>query len=163
VNKRAYKLSCEAHIWKAILVAAAGPLPPIPPTAAYSLPRLSALAVERMVVRALCTDDNFLRAQPRLHRTRVAPAQRDVQELFLVPGGQYMLASHCARGGEHWALSLYVTDHKWGPAVPIATIYTEQKAYHIRAVYAQHNGEEGLLISYQRRFFLHGGGPETSK
>jgi hypothetical protein len=166
VDRRMYRLTCEAHIWKRFLAEHTGPLPPLPPSASHALGRLSALEAERLLVRGISADDNFRRTQPRLHRAAACAAQRDVHELFLVPGGQYMLAGTSVSGGEHWALTLFVLDHKWGAAVPLASIPTQEKAYNIRAVFAQHQSEndgrmEGLIVSYQRRFWKHGGGPPT--
>jgi hypothetical protein len=127
------------------------PIPPLPPTVSYSLKNISGLEAERIISRAISLSDNWRSSQPRLYRSRAFPAWWDVLYLALAPGGHYLLASTCVRGGDHYALMLYALDHKSGEMEPLTRLKTVHKAYSLSIKYMPFLGEPGVMISFLKR------------
>jgi hypothetical protein len=121
------------------------------PTSTYNMDNLSGLEAERLISRAISLEDNWRREQPRAHRARTFPAWWDVLHIALAPGGHYMVASTCTRGGDHYALMLYSMDHPSLVAVPLTRLKTVNKAYCLSIRYMPYLGEQGIMISFIKR------------
>jgi hypothetical protein len=151
VSRLYYALSHHPAIWKRLLRTMPMPLPPLPPTSSYNMDNLSGLEAERLISRAISLEDNWRREQPRAHRARTFPAWWDVLHIALAPGGHYMVASTCTRGGDHYALMLYSMDHPSLVAVPLTRLKTVNKAYCLSIRYMPYLGEQGIMISFIKR------------
>jgi hypothetical protein len=112
---------------------------------------LSGLEAERLISRAISLEDNWRRELPRAYRMRMFPAWWDVLYIALAPGGHYMVASTCTRGGDHYALMLYAMDHPTMVADPLTRLKTSNKAYCLSVRYMSYLGEQGLMVSFLKR------------
>jgi hypothetical protein len=127
------------------------PLPPLPPTSRYSLGNLG-FEVEKMVFRAISLDDNWRSYAPKLYQTQVVKVYDQVQDMTVLPGGKYLVASVRDTGNKRYAIIVYVMDH-CGHNVALAKTPTKSKAYNLQAKYMTHRGVQGITISYIRREF----------
>ncbi|RXW17029.1 hypothetical protein EST38_g8822 [Candolleomyces aberdarensis] len=152
VNKCLYLLTHQPIIWRRFLIRMDFPIPPLRPTFEYTLP-LTDYEIEQLVTQAITVDDNWRSPTPKIYNRRLLNGFYMINDLCLLPGGKYLVASVVDRNCSHWYwLYLYVLDSPWGPR-PVARIQTLSKAYNIQAKYVKlRAGEDGILVAYTRRF-----------
>lgn len=138
-------------VWKRILQRFPLPVSPLPPTSRYSWEKLSSLETERLIMRALSLETNWLSKRPVAHTGWQVPAYYDVCSLKFAPGGRFLVASIRDAGVNNYALLLFVLDHRVMKCYPIAKYSCESKAYHLEVKYMHIKGEHGLTIAYVRR------------
>ena len=152
VNKRLYLLTHQPIIWRRFLIRMDFPVPPLRPTFEYTLP-LTDYEIEQLVTQAITVDDNWRSPNPKIYNRRLLNGFHKINDLCLLPGGKYLVASVMDMGCEGWYwIYLYVLDSPWGPR-PVARIQTFSMAYDIQAKYVKlRPSEDGILIAYTRRF-----------
>ncbi|KAH6917091.1 hypothetical protein BKA70DRAFT_1251332 [Coprinopsis sp. MPI-PUGE-AT-0042] len=153
VNKAFFILTHEPIIWKRFLQRMDVPLPPLRPTFRWSLSRTD-YEIEQLVTQALTADDNWRRADPRLFDVRrVSTGHYRLTDMYLLPGGRYLITSCQTLDKEHFHLAVWALDHPAGPR-ELARIPTLAEAFRLEAkVMNLLDGEQGLIIAYVRRIF----------
>jgi hypothetical protein len=153
VNKAFFILTHEPIIWKRFLQRMDIPLPPFRPTYRWALSRTD-YEVEQLVIQAITADDNWRRSDPRMLDVRhVSTGPYKVTDMYLLPGGRYLITSCQTLDKEHFHLAVWALDHPSGPR-ELARIPTLAEAFRLEAkVMDLLPGEQGLIISYVRRIF----------
>ncbi|CCL99060.1 uncharacterized protein FIBRA_01071 [Fibroporia radiculosa] len=146
-----YELTHHTVIWKRLLRRTDVVIPPIPPTARYTLPHLTGLDLERLLLRAISverrwSDPSFNEIQPWTFN-----AHHRICSMVALPGGPYLIASVCDHGSNHYSLVVFVTDYSRGGVIPLAKTRTKTKAYHLQARYLTVNGKRSIVIAYVRK------------
>lgn len=150
-----YNLTHHPTVWKRILRSFGAALPPLPPTARFSLGRLSSLETERLVTRALSADVNWRSERPRAWQVWKVPLFWQVLSVKLLPGGQHMVAS-VKRAPLSYGLLVVQLDHRQKTAYPVAMFSSGAvKPYAIEAKYMEFEGEPRIMISYISRECAH--------
>lgn len=151
-----YFLTHEPIIWKRFLNRMNFPLPPFRPTLRYSM-SIADFEIEQLVTQAITVDDNWRSSNPRIFDKKTLFTGMVVNDLFLVPGGRFLLASLMDRtkpkrpGRVKCFLYLYILDHPFGPHA-VCRIETFTRAYNLRAKFCRvRRGEDGMVITYNRR------------
>ncbi|KZT63632.1 hypothetical protein DAEQUDRAFT_733599, partial [Daedalea quercina L-15889] len=156
-NKFFHHISHHSIIWKRFLRQADVPIPPLPPTSRHSLPNLSGLEAERLLLRSVSLQRTWESRDPRYVDAWVFDAGHTVFSMATVPGGQYLIASvgnSVDNSGERFAdysLVIYAMDHPRGGAHAIARTRTHTRAYHLKARYTTIRGRRSIAIAYVRR------------
>lgn len=129
------------------------PLPPLPPTARHSLKDVSSLEVERLLIRPLSLEKEWQKEKADCYDEWKFNAHHCVQSMIILPGGQYLVASVSDTEEKYFSLLVFVLDHPYGRAVPLAKTPTGTKAYSLQAKYMTVKGRRGITISYICRDF----------
>jgi hypothetical protein len=151
VCKLYYYLTQQPIIWKRFLHRLKIPIPPLPPTARYTLGKL-ARQVEELVIRAISLDDNWRSLTPKTYRIHELKAYHEVLEMTVLPGGKYLVAS-VDQGFRRYAIIIFALDHTGGESVALARTTTDTKAYSLQAKFMTHHDIQGIVISYLTRKF----------
>lgn len=77
-----------------------------------------------------------------------------VGEMFLLPGGRYLLASVSDRDKWRWFLVLYAIRDR-GPAEPLIAYKTESRAQMLQAKFTAYKGVRGITVSWMMRKWQH--------
>lgn len=155
VSKAFYLLTHEPIIWRRFLVRLDIPVPPLRPTFRYSY-RATDHEIEQLVIQAITVDDNFRREDPKVVSRRLLLSYNKVLDMYLLPGGKFLIASVKDRCNFRFYLVIYALDHHKGPRA-IARVPTMMKAYNVHARFMKVFGsEDGLVIGYTRRRFRTG-------
>ncbi|THH32236.1 hypothetical protein EUX98_g1947 [Antrodiella citrinella] len=133
VNKFFLQVTEHPSLWKGLLRRTRFKLPPVPPTSRYSIEEMSGLEAERLLTRAISLDKTWGQPLPEPLETWKAHTYYHINSMFLVPGGRYLVAS-VRDASEAHMIAVYVLDHPYR-ALPIATMPTKAKAYHLQAKY----------------------------
>ena len=157
VNKAFYFLTHEPVIWKRFLERMNLPVPPMRPTFLYSHHGTD-YEIEQMVTRAISLDDNWKAIKPSIYTRNILPVHHKVQDMFILPGGKYLVASVRDDDGYRYHIMLYALDHPQGHRA-IARFPIEVKAYHLYARYMKFKGKSGIIITYATRAFADGAQP----
>ncbi|EAU92321.2 hypothetical protein CC1G_00540 [Coprinopsis cinerea okayama7 len=153
VNKAFYLLTHEPIIWKRFLLRMKIPIPPLRPTFRYSL-TVTDYEIEQLVTQAITVDDNWRRPNPTIFSRNHFWSHHKTTNMFLLPGGKYLIASAQSRDKLQFWLVLYQVDHPMGPRA-LARIPTYSEAYNVEAKFMRlFEGEEGLVIAYTRRLYV---------
>ncbi|KAH9884661.1 hypothetical protein C8Q73DRAFT_660798 [Cubamyces lactineus] len=156
VSKQFWQCSTEAAVWKRRLERQRHYLPPVPPTARYSLENISAVEAERLLTRIKSLAKAWdVHEPPALHNWRFDARHAEVTEMALLPGGQYIVASvkDLARGT--FSIRVFTADFQYSMARPIATMEIPTKAIELKAKYMTFRGKPGIMIVYIRRDYRH--------
>ncbi|KAH9926374.1 uncharacterized protein B0H18DRAFT_1166294 [Fomitopsis serialis] len=156
VNKFFHDISHHSIIWKRFLRQSDVPIPPLPPTSRHSLPHLSGLEAERLLLRSVSLQRTWTSRDPSYIDSWAFNANYTVFSMATVPGGQYLIASvgNCIGNGERftdYSLVIYAMDHPHGGGHAIARTRTHTKAYHLKARYTTIRGRHSIAIAYVRR------------
>ncbi|KAI6048065.1 hypothetical protein EDC04DRAFT_51039 [Pisolithus marmoratus] len=151
VNKLYYNLTHQGIIWKRFLKRIGPNAPQLPPSSRYSSRFLTSFEAERLVVRAITLDMNWVSSRPSTLFRKSFLAHRLVQSMVVLPGGKYMVASVSNWAKNLYSLCVFALDHRVGGIVPLAETPVKQKAYNIRAKYMTVDGNPSIVIAYVRR------------
>ncbi|OBZ79396.1 hypothetical protein A0H81_00015 [Grifola frondosa] len=116
VSRLYYNLTHHPIIWKRLLRCADVPLPPLPPTARHSYPKLTGLEAERLLTRALSVQKNWMQQEPKPFSIWSFNAHHVVLAMTLLPGGHHLVASVADRQRCHHSLVVFVMDEGGSPA-----------------------------------------------
>ena len=131
------------------------PVPPLRPTFRYSY-RSTDHEIEQLVIQAITVDDNFRREDPKVVSRRLLLSYNKVLDMYLLPGGKFLIASVKDRCNFRFYLVVYALDHPKGPRA-IARVPTMMKAYNVHARFMKVFGnEDGIVLGYTRRRFRTG-------
>ncbi|EPS99328.1 hypothetical protein FOMPIDRAFT_1147454 [Fomitopsis schrenkii] len=150
-------MSHHRIVWKRFLLKSGVPIHPLPPTSRHSLPNLSGLDAERLLLRATSLEKNWSSPNTRIIDSWGFTSFYTVFSMTTVPGGQYLIASVGTSTGTSgdryvdYSLVVYVMDHPLGGAHAIARTRTRTKAYHLKARYTTIRGRRCIAIAYVRR------------
>ncbi|KAI5998106.1 hypothetical protein EDD15DRAFT_2408703 [Pisolithus albus] len=136
VNKLYYNLTHQGIIWKRFLRRIGPNAPQLPPSSRYSPRFLTSFEAERLVVRAITLDMNWVSSHPS-----TLSANR----------GKYMVASVSNWAKNFYSLCIFALDHRVGGIVALAETPVKQKAYNLRAKYMTIDGNPSIVIAYVRR------------
>lgn len=142
-------------IWKRLLKNIDYPLPPVPPTSRHSFAKLTGFEVERLLVRPLSLDRAWQAKIPDCYDEWKFNAHHRIKSMVILPGGQYLIASVSDYADKYHAIMLWMLDHAYAPAVPLAKTPVSSKAYHLQAKYMTLGGRRGIAISFVCRGFKH--------
>ncbi|PIL27995.1 hypothetical protein GSI_09846 [Ganoderma sinense ZZ0214-1] len=151
VSDQMRQCSNQPAVWKRILANTGHRLPPLPPTARYSLANLSRFEAERLYTRSVSLPTQWDQDQPRCVRRWEIDAQRKVLEMALLPGGQYLVASVRDRNPTRHSIEVFASDFQYSMGFPFARFTTPTKAFNLRAKYLTFQGQPGIVIAYIRR------------
>ncbi|KAM5538424.1 hypothetical protein V8D89_008026 [Ganoderma adspersum] len=151
VSDQMRQCSHQPAVWKRIVASTEHRLPPVPPTARYSLANLSRFEVERLLTRSVSLPTQWDQDQPRCMRRWEIDAQRKVLEMALLPGGQYLVASVKDRNPTRHSIEVFASDFHYSMGFPFARFNTPTKAFHLRVKYLTFHGQPGIVIAYIRR------------
>ncbi|KAJ3480199.1 hypothetical protein NLI96_g8515 [Meripilus lineatus] len=155
VSKLYYYLSQTPAVWKRLLKSIDYPLPPVPPTSRHSYAKLSGLEVERLLTRPLSLNYAWQAKEPGCYDEWQFNAHHRVKSMVILPGGHYLVASVSDYGDQYHAVMLWMLDHTYAPAVPLAKTPVSTKAYNLQARYMTVGGRRGITISFVCRGFKH--------
>jgi hypothetical protein len=150
VNRLYRALSYHPVVWKRFLPIMPMPLPPLPPTNKHDMTHLTGLDAEAVISRAISLEDNWRCDDPTPYRIDAFTSLHHVQNITIVPGGHYLVASE--RAGDQHSIVLYSTEHPRYAAVPLARLATMLPAEEIRVRYEHHRGHPGIMISFIQRW-----------
>lgn len=157
MNKFYHDISHHRIVWKRFLLKSGVPIHPLPPTSRHSLPNLSGLDAERLLLRATSLEKNWSSPNTRIIDSWGFTSFYTVFSMTTVPGGQYLIASvgtSVANADDRYtdySIVIYVMDHPLGGAHAIARTRTRTKAYHLKARYTTIRGRRCIAIAYVRR------------
>ncbi|EPS95973.1 hypothetical protein FOMPIDRAFT_1131444, partial [Fomitopsis schrenkii] len=154
VNRFYYDISHHRIVWKRLLLNSGVPIHSLPPTSRHSLPNLSGLDAERLLLRAISLEKNWSSLNTRVLNFWAFTSFYTVFSMATVPGGQYLIASVGTSVGDHYtdySLVIYAMDHPLRRVHAIARTRTQTKAYHIKARYTTIRERRCIAITYVRR------------
>ena len=157
MNRFYHDISHHRIVWKRFLLKSGVPIHPLPPTSRHSLPNLSGLEAERLLLRATSLEKNWSSPNTRVIHSWGFTSYYTVFSMATVPGGQYLIASVGTSVGvsgdryTDYSLVVYAMDHPLGGAHAIARTQTRTKAYHLKARYTTINGRRCIAVAYVRR------------
>ncbi|OSD01113.1 hypothetical protein PYCCODRAFT_1369886 [Trametes coccinea BRFM310] len=155
VSQQLWECSKEGAVWKRKLEREKHFLPPVPPTARYSLENLSPTEAERFLVRCASLARGWDAERPRYLHNWKFDAYRIVVDMVLLPGGQYIVASVTDQFWSRFSVRVFTSDFKYSMASPIAQMDVPTKAFELRAKYMTFRGKPGIVIAYIRRDYRH--------
>ncbi|KAI0674018.1 hypothetical protein C8Q78DRAFT_1076962 [Trametes maxima] len=151
VCQQFWECSTEAAVWKRRLERAKHRLPPVPPTARYSFANLSTVESERLLLRCASLAREWDVDVPRYQHRWKIEVYREILEMVLLPGGQYMVASVANEAWTRFAIEVFTADFKYAVGAPLAHLDVPTKAFELRAKYMTFRGTPGIVIAYVRR------------
>ncbi|KAI6031289.1 hypothetical protein BKA83DRAFT_4198178 [Pisolithus microcarpus] len=151
VSKLYYNLTHQGIIWKRFLRQIGPNAPQLPPSSRYSPRFLTSFEAERLVVRAITLDMNWVSSHPSTLFRKSFMAHRLIQSMVVLPGGKYMVASVSNWAKNFYSLCIFALDHRVGGIVALAETPVKQKAYNLRAKYMTIDGNPSIVIAYVRR------------
>ncbi|KAI0658265.1 hypothetical protein C8Q70DRAFT_185030 [Cubamyces menziesii] len=156
VSQQFWQCSTEAAIWKRRLEREKHYLPPVPPTARYSLENISSVEAERLLTRVTSLAKVWnVHEPPSLHNWKFDAHHVEVFEMALLPGGQYIVASVKDLSQETFSIRVFTADFQYSMARPIATLEVPTKALELKAKYMTFRGSPGIMIVYICRDYRH--------
>ncbi|TFK26672.1 hypothetical protein FA15DRAFT_588002 [Coprinopsis marcescibilis] len=154
VSKPFYLLTHEPIIWRRFLNRMHLPIPPLRPSFRYSM-SITDYEIEQLVIQSITVDDNWRRSNPRIMDHWHMRSHFKVRDMFLMPGGKYLITSEQTLDGKSFYLVIYNLDHPFGPRA-LCRIQTFEVAHGIEAKYMElYSSETGMVIAYKRRRFLY--------
>lgn len=151
VSKLYYNLTHQGIIWKRFLRRIGPNAPQLPPSSRHSPRFLTSFEAERLVIRAVTLDVNWVSSRPSTLFRKSFMAHRLIQSMVVLPGGKYMVASVSNWAKNLYSLCVLALDHRVGGIVPLAETPVKQKAYNLRAKYMSVDGNPSIVIAYVRR------------
>ncbi|KAI0086202.1 hypothetical protein BDY19DRAFT_895289 [Irpex rosettiformis] len=141
-----YDLTHHEVVWKRLLQTSPLPIPPLPPLSRYKFDNLSAIEVQTLLVRAQSLERNWRKdgATPGVWSFDL---EYRVEEVALLPGSKYLVASISDSTKRNWGIILCVLDSRLG-VKPIAKTATKTKAFRLQARYFTINGTPGITIAF---------------
>ncbi|KAI0328436.1 hypothetical protein GY45DRAFT_1000910 [Cubamyces sp. BRFM 1775] len=156
VSQQFWQCSTEAAVWKRRLEREKHYLPPVPPTARYSLENISAVESERLLTRISSLTKVWNRHEPpSLHNWQFDAHHVEVTEMALLPGGQYIVAAVNDLSQDTFSIRVFTADFQYSMAQPIATMEVPTKAIELKAKYMMFRGDPGIMIVHIRRDYRH--------
>ncbi|OSX66779.1 hypothetical protein POSPLADRAFT_1068226 [Postia placenta MAD-698-R-SB12] len=154
VCKLFYDLTHHAVLWKRLLRWAGVPVPPLPPTSRHTIPHMSGIEVERLLLRATSLDRVWNSTEQMPANVYDFNAHHQIHSMFILPGGRYLIASTSDKAESRWSIVIYMMDHRVNEVVALAKTFVNTKAIHINARYMTIGGVRSIVIAYVRREFL---------
>ncbi|KAL6303934.1 hypothetical protein BKA93DRAFT_312245 [Sparassis latifolia] len=151
VSRLYYYLTHHSAIWKRLLRTIDVPIPPFPPSANYSLEKLTGFEVERAVVRAVSLERDWKKEKPAYRMWWSFCAHHEVLSMVMLPGGRYLIASVSDKKRTRYSIVLFAMDSVLAGAFALAKTNTITEAYNLQARYMTIQGERGIVISYVRK------------
>ena len=146
-----YFLSQHSIVWKRLIQRTTLPLPPFPPTSNQSLHELSASEAERLMARAAAVD-RLWRMSPQMCESKHLDSFWRIEEMKLLPGSHYLVASATDTTRTQWGIVLYTLGSQ-SDSVPIARMPTKSKAYNLDVKYMTLDGVPGITVTFIRRAY----------
>lgn len=153
VSRLYYKLTLHPAVWKRALRRCNIPLPPVAPSERNTIASLTSVEIERLLVRAHSLERNWKRESPRTIRTWDFDTSFYINEMMLLPGSQYLVASARNREGDQYSLYVFSMDN--GLPRVLCRTPLETKACEIKAKYMTIDGRPSIVIAYVRRDYHH--------
>ncbi|KAH9911275.1 uncharacterized protein BXZ73DRAFT_82900 [Epithele typhae] len=150
VSTQYRSLTNEPATWKRLIAEGTHQLPPVPPTTRYSFANLTSVEAERLISRAVDLPARWNRPSQTALRRWDIDAHRNVLEMALLPGGQYIVASIVDSKGQH-SVEVLTSDYGYAVGFPVAQVKTSTRAFGVQAKYLTSEGVQGIAIAYTRR------------
>lgn len=138
-----YTLTHEPQLWKTLLHCLNIHLPPL------NLPRRLDIEAEKLVVQALSLDDNWKSDDFKPQRISFLPTHYPIEEMTILPGGRYLIAS--IKDEYRTFIELIDMDRDIPGAAPVARLRTDTKAYQLQAKYSKVDGKPVIIFAYVER------------